>query len=520
MPQETAPPKRRGRLRRWTLRLLATIGVLLLVLVGSVTWFYLQSAQSNVGDLTFGNRLNIPPLAEPTMDRQGRKHFQLTMAQGRSELLPGTSTPTWGVNGAYLGPTLRANKGDKVTIDVRNELPATSTLHWHGMRLPARMDGGPHQLIEPGSTWSPHWTVDQPAASLWYHPHLHGKTAEHVYRGVSGMFLVDDEESRRLALPKRYGVDDIPLIVQDKKFHDDGSLDLDPGFLGSTFGLLGDRILVNGTPDPYLDVSSTKVRLRVLNGSNARSFNVGFADGRPFQLIGTDSGLLPSPMSMDRVRLSSGERAEIVAEFTPGEEVVLRSFAPEEAGGFPTRRLSGAGDEFDLMKIVAKDRLAESPAVPRRLASTPEITAPEDATVREFTMSGTTKINKEPMDMRRIDEVVPAGATEIWEIRNPGFPHSFHIHEVAFRVLDINGAPPPRYARGRKDTVYLPPDAKVRLAVRFGSHTDPETPYMYHCHMLEHEGAGMMGQFVIVEPGTEHRVARTLPGAGTGHEHH
>lgn len=519
MQTTNTPAKSTSRLRKWTKRTLAVLGVLVLAIVGTFTWFYVDAKQSNVGDLSFRNALKIPPLLEPTVDEQGRKRFRMTMQEGRSELIPGTTTPTWGVNGAYLGPTLRASRGDKVAIDVVNELPEASTMHWHGMRLPAKMDGGPHQMIDPGETWSPYWTVDQPAATLWYHPHLHGKTGEHVHRGVSGMFQLEDSESRALALPRDYGVDDIPLIVQDKKFNDDGSLDLSSGTMGEAFGLQGDEILVNGTHDPYLEVSAQRVRLRVLNGSNGRSFNVGFADGRSFQLIGTDSGLLDAPQPLQRVRLSPGERAEIVAEFEPGESVVLRSFAPGMAGGFPMERFAGSDDEFDLMKIVAKDDLTESPAVPDRLAKDTEIAVPDGAKVRKFRMGGTSKINSDKMDMRRIDEVVPAGATEVWEIANPGMPHSFHIHEVSFRILDINGEPPPAYARGRKDTVYLPPESKVRLAVRFGEHTDPTTPYMYHCHLLEHEDNGMMGQFVIVKPGTEDQVDRTLPGGDHDHAH-
>ena len=510
----------RGPVRRWLRRLAVALVVLVLATVGLGTWVYIAAYQSNVGELAFTNPLKIPPVLEPTVDAQGRKRFQLTLQTGRSELLPGTTTETWGANGSYLGPTLRVSRGDQVAIDVDNQLPETTTVHWHGMSLPAEMDGGPHQPIPAGTTWSPYWTVDQPATSLWYHPHLHGRTAEHVYRGVAGMFLLDDEESARLDLPDDYGVDDIPLVVQDKQFNEDGSLDMSTGGplgMQGLYGLLGDRILVNGTYDPYLQISTTRMRLRVLNAANARSFNVGFTDGRPFHLVGTDSGLLAAPERLDRVRLSPGERAEIVAEFRPGEQVVLRSFAPG-LGGFPQDRVAGADDEFDLVKIVANDQLTESPPVPPRLATTPEITAPAGATVRTFQLSGQSQINGTEMDVGRVDEVVPAGAREIWEVANPGIPHNFHIHEVAFQILDIDGQPPPPYARGRKDTVYLPPGSTARLAVQFGPHTDPNSPYMYHCHMLEHEDNGMMGQFVIVEPGTERQVSRHLPGTST-HQH-
>lgn len=230
------------------------------------------------------------------------------------------------------------------------------------------------------------------------------------------MFIIDDDE--RPELPSRYGVDDIPLILQDKKFASGGaSFGGDP--LKGTFGILGDHILVNGTYDPFPRVRTERVRLRILNGVQ---------------------------------RLDVPHR--------------VRAVVPRSSGGDDD---IDAG-EFDLLKIVAAARLDESPAVPGRLA------------------------------------------VEIWEIENNVYSHNFHIHEVAFRVLEMKGAP--AYAGGHKDTVYVPPKSTVRLAVQFGRHTDPPTPYMYHCHLLRHEDSGMMGQFVIVEPGTEDGVSRTIPVAG------
>jgi FtsP/CotA-like multicopper oxidase with cupredoxin domain len=167
------------------------------------------------GPLTYTNRLRIPPLAQPRIAAGGVREFALALqAGGRSEFLPGKTTPTWGVNGPYLGPTVRTTRGDRVRMLVTNQVGESTSLHWHGMRLPARMDGGPHQPIAPGATWSPEWTVDQPAATLWYHPHPHGTTARHVYRGLAGLFLIDDP--RGTALPSRYGIDDLPLIIQDR----------------------------------------------------------------------------------------------------------------------------------------------------------------------------------------------------------------------------------------------------------------------------------------------------------------
>jgi FtsP/CotA-like multicopper oxidase with cupredoxin domain len=458
-----------------------------------------DSAPSPAARLDFGNRLHVPPLLSPAPAADGVRRFELTMQRGTTPILPGKSTATWGFNGAFLGPTLWASRGDRVEVTVRNQLPETSTVHWHGMRLPAKMDGGPHQPVEPGGVWSPSWTVDQPAATAWYHPHPHGSTAQHVYRGLAGMFLIDD--GLVPDLPSRYGVDDVPLILQDKNFTADGAFDGDP--LKGTFGILGDHILVNGTYSPFLPVTAERVRLRVLNGSNARMYTLAFADKRRFHVIGTDGGLLGAPVEVGQCALTPGERVEIVVAFAPGKEVVLRN----TDNGVDI----GKGD-FDLLKFVAGKQLTPSPALPSRLATLPPITPPAGARVRRFVLNGHDAVNHNGMDLTRIDEVVPAGATEIWEIENNVYSHNFHIHEVAFQILDVAGAAPPAYATGYKDTVYVPAKSVVRLAVQFGRFTDPASPYMYHCHILRHEDSGMMGQFVLVEPGTEDRVNRTVPG--------
>ncbi|RKE05172.1 multicopper oxidase family protein [Streptomyces sp. TLI_171] len=442
--------------------------------------------------------LRIPPLLHPEPDADGVRRYELTMLAGSSELLPGRPTATWGFNGPYLGPTLRASRGDRVAVTVRNTLPEASTVHWHGMRLPAAMDGGPHQPVAPGETWSPTWTVDQPAATTWYHPHPHGATAGHVYRGLAGLFLLDDDHET--ALPTAYGVDDVPLILQDKKFTADGALDGDP--LRGTFGILGDHVLVNGTFNPRFDVTTERVRLRVLNGSNARLYHLAFSDHRSFHVVATDGGLLAAPVATDTLALSPGERAEIVVAFAPDDNVVLRTV--DDGTDL------AAGD-LDLIRFTATNRPSPSPALPAALSAFTPITVPAGAKVRRFTLNGHDAINGQPMDMSRIDEVVPAGAVEIWEIRNNVYSHNFHIHEVGFQLLDSNGTPAPGYAGGPKDTVFVPGKSTVRLAVRFGTTTNPAAPYMYHCHILRHEDSGMMGQFVLVEPGTEDTVPRTLP---------
>ena len=393
-----------------------------------------------------------------------------------------------------------------------------TTVHWHGMHLPAAADGGPHQPIEPGDTWTPSWEIDQPAATLWYHPHPHGETADHVYRGVAGLFLLDDPETSGLALPDDYGVDDIPVIIQDKRLHDDGSLDFSEGLISPT-GLLGGTILINGTYGPYVEISDGRVRFRLLNGSNARVYNIGFADEREFELIATDSRLLEKPQRMSRVQLSPGERAEIVAAFEPREKVVLRSFEPELGTNFWESRFTGGDDSFDLLEIRAAARLAPSPEVPRSLARHEDYDLADAARTRSFELSGQSRINGRKMDMSRIDGVVRPGATEIWEVRNAaGTPHNFHVHGVSFAVLDYAGENPPAHLSGLKDTVYVPPDKTATLLVRFPEYTDPDSPYMFHCHILRHEDRGMMGQFVLTDQGGEHAGERPAHG-DLGHNH-
>lgn len=481
---------------------LFVVVLVLLPAAAAAGWLWVSASRSNVGELTFAQPLAIPPLLDGTSAVEGQRSFDLRTQTGQSTPLPGKVTATWGVNGAHLGPTLRMRRGEQVTVHVRNDLPEATTVHWHGMLLPATSDGGPHQTIEPGATWSPSWRVDQPAATLWYHPHPHGRTATHVYRGVAGLIYVRDEQTPH-GLPNTYGVDDIPLILQDKNFTDDGQLDLaGVGFGGQHItGLLGDRILVNGTYDPYVRVSATHTRFRILNASNARVYDIGFTDGRRFAVVGTDDGLLPAPQPATRVRLSPGERVEVVATFSPGERTVLRSYPPDLGANPLYQRLAGGDDTFDLVQMRAADTLRDNPDLPVALAGPPDIVAGPEAPQRTLDLGDFT-INGRTFDHHRIDLRVRTGVNEVWRIRNTqGLPHNVHLHNAAFQVLDVDGRPPPAWQRGHKDTVFVPPGTTVRLAVMFGPYPDRDTPYLIHCHLLAHEDAGMMAQFVVVAAG-------------------
>ncbi|QSB15768.1 multicopper oxidase domain-containing protein [Natronosporangium hydrolyticum] len=488
-------------MRRIPILIASALALVLLggaALAGAGAWTWQRAVLDTTGQLAFDQPLAIPPLLEGELDDDGHRVFDLAAGVGQHDL-GGGPMETWGYNGDYLGPTLRASRGEQVTVNIDNQLPDPTTVHWHGMGLPAAMDGGPHTAIGPGESAAPSWRIDQPAATLWYHPHPHGETEQQVYRGLAGLFLIEDEPGAALPLPDEYGVDDIPVVVQDKQF-DDGELDASANFL-SGVGILGDSIVVNGTPSPYLDVTTERVRLRLLNGSTARSYDFGFADDRRFALIGTDGGLLSEPHHTTRVMLSPGERAELVVELAPAETATLRSYPPELGVNAYGSRFGGGDDTLDILQLRAADQLAPRPEVPTDLVEVPRLDPAEAVATRSLQLGGS-HINGQRMDMSRIDFAVTAGSVEVWRVQNAdGTPHNFHIHDVQFQVLSVGGAGPPPELAGWKDTVYLPAGVSFELIARFSDYPDPDIPYMFHCHLLRHEDDGMMGQFVLVEEG-------------------
>ena len=479
-------------MRRWRA---AVAGAVVAAVVGGVGACSGVSVSAVDVPEAFDAPLPVPPLAPSRVDADGTRTFRLTARAGTTQFVDGVDTPTWGFDGDLLGPTLRANRGEQVAVEVRNDLPEATSVHWHGMHLPAAMDGGPHQEVAPGATWRPTWRVDQPAATLWYHPHPHGRTQEHVYRGLAGFFLLDDPQAADVGLPGTYGVDDVPVVVQDRNLAPDGTLDLEGGELG----VLGSLVTANGVRGAHLPVTTQRVRLRLLNGSTARTYAFGLADDREVLQVATDGGLLPEPVATTRVQLSPGERAEVVVTMAPGETVRLRSYRPE-LGTIAAGFAMGALDEFDVLELRAADELAPSPGVAPALTTLDPLSADDATVTRTFELQDR-ELNGRRMDMARIDETVEVGTTEVWQVRNLDlFPHSFHVHDVQLRIVDVDGAPPPAQLAGAKDTVYLEPRRTYRLVMRFEDHADPEVPYMYHCHLLLHEDEGLMGQFVVVDP--------------------
>ena len=463
----------------------------------------LASCSSILGEK---RELPIPPLAPFEMDGDV-KVFTLHAQSGVTEHVPGKQTPTWGFEGPYLGPTVRVREGETVRINIVNGLDVMTTIHWHGMQVPPECDGGPHQPIEPGETWSPQWTISQQAAMVWYHPHPHGLTGLHAYRGLAGPLIIDDDNSDGLDLPRDYGVDDIPLALTDVRLNSDGTRDeMDLPDLG----LLGDISLANGINNAVFHATTRRVRLRVLDGSTMRMYNLAFKDGRTFYQIGSDSGLLNNPIALNRIVLSPGERADIIVDLEPGETVVLQDQKFPDDLGLPNRPTTpdfGIDDKFDVLTMVGPPEDANLPEpgpLPDNMNPSadefPDLTgAPE----RYFALKGF-RINDEVMDMQRVDFAVDHPGWEVWNFDNNDIDwlHNMHVHDCAFRIISLRNANSQVMVDGWKDTVLLPPGAIAKVAVRFNPEFhSTRWPYMLHCHMLYHEDMGMMSQFMVVQPG-------------------
>jgi len=394
-----------------------------------------------------------------------------------------------------LGPTVRVKDGSRVRIQVKNELRESTTVHWHGLHVPAQWDGGPRQVIGAGEQWLPEFTINQQAATLWYHPHAMGRTGEHVYQGLAGLFIIEDDISFRLPIPRDYGIDDIPLIIQDRRFYEDGRFGYVTSGHDIMHGVAGNYLLVNGVLEPQLKAVQGVTRFRLLNGSNSSIYRLSFANNRPLLVIGSDGGFLERSERVDSLICSAGERFEILVDFSRDEPGTRESLTVEQWGGNTYQVLDlVVGKERGAIQTVI-GAIRQQPRLGRE-----EAERTRTISMETFSEGGRLTINGKHMDLKRIDETVQLGSTEIWEISNQSshmmtLPHSMHLHDVQFQILERNGKRPGPLESGRKDTVLLMPGEQVKIISRFEDYTGI---YMYHCHMLEHEDNGMMGQFEVV----------------------
>ena len=448
---------------------------------------------------------------------------------------------------AFQNPILRMESGARFTASLHNELQEPTIIHWHGLHTPAAMDGHPSTTIGPGAHYDYDFVVRNRGGTYWYHTHAHNLTARQAYNGLASFFLVDDADQRNIskALDLQLGVTDLPLVVQDKRFDKQGKLVYKPGMHEAMMGWLGDIVLANLTANAVQTVTPRTYRLRLLNGSNARIYRLAFVKGDTplnFIVIGTDGGLIERPETVTEAFFSPGERLDVLidaGQAQPGEAIFLKSLVfdamenegtsgmggmggmgggkregmGQMMGGMSSSRLE-LGQAFNVLKlsVVSGERIVPKlPAVlsvvkPIDLAKAAERKIELSLGQMRFLINGRTfKMDEIAFDIKR-------GAVEIWNISNPaiGMPHPMHIHGFSFQVLERVGSPTQvattaRFGKGRtvsdlgwKDTVLVWPGETVRIAIDFAHDYPGSQTYVFHCHNLEHEDAGMMINYRVL----------------------
>ncbi|MBT8338095.1 MAG: multicopper oxidase domain-containing protein [Gemmatimonadetes bacterium] len=436
-----------------------------------------------------GSPLQLPPTLRPD-------GLSLTAREGTVSLGPGQTSRAWMYDDLLPGPTLRGRTGDGVRMTLVNGLQEETVVHWHGVDAPEHADGHPRLAVGPGATLAYDFTLENRAGTYWYHPHPHERTAIQTYRGMAGFFLVDDADSDALDLPA--GSREVPLVLQDKRLDGSGEIVYAPSGPDIMTGFLGDVPFVNGTPFPYLPVDRTLYRFRLLNGSNARIFDLALTTGLSFVLIGNDGGFLERPETLQSILLGPGERVDVLVDFTgapAGDTVVLQSRAFSLAG--PP---SSQGVAMDLMRFVISSAPAAPRALPEALPALPASPPTEGVPQQTFSFSsgmGRHRINGSAFQMDRVDARIPLGEPQVWRFLNASpVPHPVHLHSAQFRVRSRIGGRGRLYPweGGLKDTVLLMPFESVEVVVHFVRHRGL---YLMHCHNLEHEDDGMMLNFEV-----------------------
>lgn len=437
----------------------------------------------HLAGLPAGTAFTVPMPIPPVLRQSGfdpaRDVYTLNVAQANVELLPGLSTAALTYGGQFVGPTIRARVGRPVRVTFTNQYSEAIATHLHGSHTPADSDGYPMDLVQPGASRVYDYPNTQQGTMLWYHDHAMGKEAEHVYRGLHGMYLLQDDSENHLGLPS--GPYDIPILLRDVQLDDTGAL-----VYSSPDGRT--TILVNGKVQPYFPVAARKYRLRFLNAANERIFKLDIGGGEIVQ-IGSDGGLLPAPVSRTEIVLGSAERADVVIDFSRypvGSQVMLSD-------------VTGQLLRFDVVRTAPDN--SQVPDQLRALPALPPATQTRQVSMM-FDLSGAMPvgmINGAAFDPNVVNYQIKRGTTEIWEITNAdganGFDHSFHMHLVQFRVLDRQGSPMLPDDAGLKDTINVPPGTTVRVQASFRDYLGR---YVFHCHYLEHSALGMMGQFEVV----------------------
>ena len=461
----------------------------------------------------------------------------LTAVPGEVSLLPGAATRVWRFEaellrgpastlqvlpGSYLGPVLRLRRGQRVRIRFRNRVGEPSIVHWHGLDVPEVADGHPRLAVGHGSEYVYDFEVINRAGTYWYHPHPHMRTGAQVYQGLAGLLLVSDEEEDALQLPS--GTSEVLCVLQDRRFDRNQQFVYATGGMGGGMfqmmetmnGWLGERTLVSGRVSPTVDVDRRTLRVRLLNGSNARIYKLAWSDGSPMTIIGGDGGLLDRARAQRTLTLAPGQRADLLLDLSThaaGATVQLESveFPAADVGRVGMMGATAPvpqGARLTLMTLRASGARGPRYALPARLAVDDFKAVP--APVRRLPLSFrqmTWLLDNRVFDMQDVSpqETVAPDSTHIWELVNEINPmgmamaHPIHLHGRQFRVLSRSGGSANALREGINDagwldTVLVLPGETVRLQVTFSQFPGL---YLYHCHILEHEDMGMMRNFRI-----------------------
>lgn len=461
-----------------------------------------------------------------------RAPLELTAHIASVPLLDGPYTFLWCYEGEHAGamvrnPLLRVRRGAELAVRLRNELQEDTTIHWHGLNVDERNDGSGLHPVHPGATRLYRFAVNDAAATYWYHPHPHYRTGLHIHSGLGGLLLVEDEreDELRQRLDLDFGVTEIPLLIQDKQISEKNQFQYEIG----DDDWIGNRVLVNWSPEPRFEAGRRAYRFRLLNASNARPFRLAFRQNDrllDFWLIGSDAGRLDRPVRVREAYLAPAQRLDVLVDFSrldAGSRVLLSSLAfdPMENDGAPPIDLQlehpGAtplGEALDIMAIDLSGPAARPLRLPRRLDALPRARGGEVTRRLRVHIEGRRWLidgRNHHDDMGTPRFRVRRGSYEVWEIANDtvSMPHPMHIHAFRFRVLERIGSPAQIRAladgrngltpqdRGWLDTVLVWPGERVRIGIDFSQPFSGDQTYMFHCHNLEHEDQGLMLSFVV-----------------------
>lgn len=522
--------------RREFLKLGATLSAVTLL----PSWSRFAFAQSNTPSLA------IPPQITP----DAQQKIVLNIQQGISKFIPTANTTTWGYNGSLLGPALKLKRGQPVTININNQLPETTTVHWHGLEISGEEDGGPQAMIEPGKSRTVTFTPNQAESTCWFHPHTHGVTGQQVAMGLGGLVIIEDDETASRKLPNRWGVDDLPVILQDKRLDSDGQIDYQLDVMSAAIGWFGDMMLTNGAIQPQHIVPKGWIRLRFLNGCNARSLNLATSDGRPMYVIASDGGLLAEPVKVTELPILMGERFEVLVDTSNGRDFDIVTL--------PVRQMGMVLAPFDnvlpVLRLLPSAEKGQG-LLPEQLALIPALPTLSNLSTRtlhlrmdmrldmqgmmllterygdkalagihhgmshmrqgngkgmmgggmncghgsgDLDIYNANSINGIPFSMTEPAFDVKQGVYERWVVSGRGdmMLHPFHVHGTQFRILSENGRAPEKHRQGWKDIVKVEGQFS-EILVKFDHLATKAHPFMAHCHLLEHEDTGMMAGFTV-----------------------